>query len=71
MAGREYVMCSALPASEPLMTIMSCHTSCRAVSRSCPCPCPSLINTIDLSLGSRGKSVSIGGEWLMHQAERG
>lgn len=75
VAGNMWCTAPRQPASQPasgtLMTIMSCHTSCQPVSRSCPCPCPSPINCIDLSQGSRGKSVSIGGEWLMQQAERG
>ena len=42
--GREYVMHSALPASQPasgtLMTIMSCHTSCRASQQILPLSLP-------------------------------
>lgn len=46
--GREYVMNSALPANQPasqptsgtLMTIMSCHTSCRASQQILPLSLP-------------------------------
>lgn len=42
--GREYMMHSALPASQPasgtLMTIMSCHTSCRASQQILPLSLP-------------------------------
>lgn len=38
--GREYVMHSALPASGTLMTIMSCHTSCRTSQQILPLSLP-------------------------------